>query len=68
MTGAVVIALMVAVAASSERVVVNTGDGKISGVKLKSIKGRNFYSFQSIPYARPPVGDLRFRVRSALHG
>ncbi|KAK3894076.1 hypothetical protein Pcinc_002178 [Petrolisthes cinctipes] len=48
-------------AASSQRVVVSTDDGKISGVKLKTIKGRDFYCFKSIPYAKAPVGDLRLR-------
>lgn len=24
---------------------------------------RQYFSFRSIPYAEPPVGDLRFRVR-----
>lgn len=26
------------------------------------VDGISFYSFQGIPYAKPPVGDLRFKV------
>lgn len=36
--------------------------GKIIGRYLKSREGRVFKSFQGIPYAKPPVGDLRFKV------
>ncbi|XP_069948909.1 carboxylic ester hydrolase isoform X3 [Cherax quadricarinatus] len=41
--------------------VVKTINGKVSGVKEQSIGGKTFYSFHSIPYAQPPVGELRFK-------
>lgn len=41
-----------------------SGHGKISGVKEISTKGRIFYTYRGIPYAKPPVGELRFRVSS----
>ncbi|MEI6102223.1 MAG: carboxylesterase family protein, partial [Eubacteriales bacterium] len=39
-----------------ETKIVRTGPGKILGVKIK-----NVWSWQGIPYAKPPVGELRFR-------
>jgi para-nitrobenzyl esterase len=36
--------------------VVNTGDGKVKGVRKQS-----YTVFRGIPYAKPPVGDLRWR-------
>lgn len=44
--------------------VVNTNSGPVEGVEVKSIlKDEKYYSFMGIPYARPPVGELRFMVR-----
>ncbi|GAB0087666.1 esterase B1-like [Sergentomyia squamirostris] len=40
---------------------VQTTHGPIKGVKKTSALGDDYFSFQSIPYAKPPVGDLRFR-------
>lgn len=40
--------------------------GRISGSQLSSVSGRKFHAFRAIPYARPPVGELRFQVRSIL--
>ncbi|CAB3376450.1 Hypothetical predicted protein [Cloeon dipterum] len=42
--------------------IVLSHDGKISGTTMKSLDGREFYAFRGIPYAKPPVGDLRFRA------
>jgi carboxylesterase type B len=38
--------------------------GQVRGSKMVSVSGKMFYAFRGIPYAQPPVGDLRFRVRS----
>jgi carboxylesterase type B len=37
--------------------------GQVRGSKMVSVSGKMFYAFRGIPYAQPPVGDLRFRVR-----
>ena len=36
--------------------------GKIKGDFGKSLNGRSFYSFEGVPYARPPIGEHRFEV------
>lgn len=44
-------------------VIVETKSGKIEGKEVKSIiKDKKYYSFLSIPYAKSPVGELRFMV------
>ncbi|XP_045127764.1 esterase FE4-like [Portunus trituberculatus] len=35
--------------------------GAITGSREEAINGRVYYSFKSIPYAKPPVGPLRFK-------
>ncbi|XP_060529957.1 esterase FE4-like isoform X2 [Cylas formicarius] len=40
---------------------VRTSNGLIQGSMEKSENGVSYYSFMGIPYAQPPVGDLRFR-------
>lgn len=36
--------------------------GTLKGQVLKSRNGRSYYSFTGIPYAKPPIGELRFEV------
>lgn len=43
-------------------IVVGTTYGAVVGSKRTTILGDVFYSFLGIPYAKPPVGDLRFKV------
>lgn len=38
--------------------------GSVKGHRLTTRKGREIFAFQGIPYAEPPVGELRFQVRS----
>ncbi|RZC40528.1 COesterase and/or Abhydrolase 3 domain containing protein [Asbolus verrucosus] len=35
--------------------------GKIQGIFGKSLHARSFFSFEGVPYARPPVGQYRFK-------
>lgn len=39
-----------------------TTNGPVRGTLLKSIYEVQFYGFDGIPYALPPVGELRFRA------
>ncbi|KAJ8933690.1 hypothetical protein NQ318_008408 [Aromia moschata] len=43
-----------------ENPVVELPLGKIEGAIKKSISGRNFLSFEGVPYGQPPVGKNRF--------
>lgn len=47
----------------SEFVIAETEYGKVRGVKKLSALNDNYYSFMGIPYATPPLGSLRFKVR-----
>nr|CAD7196065.1 unnamed protein product [Timema douglasi] len=43
-------------------VTVELSQGIIQGKVDSTVSGVAFYSFQGIPYAQPPVGDLRFKA------
>ncbi|XP_057334106.1 juvenile hormone esterase-like [Microplitis mediator] len=44
------------------RPIVRVQQGQLQGVKEKTVDGNNyFYAFRGIPYAKPPVGNLRFK-------
>lgn len=44
-----------------ERPSVHLKQGSLQGVYQTSRYGRKFAAFQGLPYAQPPVGDLRFK-------
>ncbi|XP_026744533.1 esterase B1-like [Trichoplusia ni] len=47
----------------SEDIIVEIAQGKLSGSQETAIvSGTPFYSFKGIPYAKPPVGELRFKA------
>lgn len=48
-----------------ESILVETKQGKVRGQTEISRSGRNFYAFYGIPYAEPPVGELRLEVSEA---
>lgn len=45
-----------------ETLIVETNYGPVRGQKRTSVLGEQFFSFRGIPYAKPPVGELRFKV------
>lgn len=46
----------------SEVITVVTKSGPVKGYKLPSSFDYHYINFFGIPYAKPPVGDLRFKV------
>ena len=43
---------------------VNVKQGTLRGTVFENINGGQYFSFLGIPYARPPIGELRFQVSS----
>lgn len=53
----------VTLARTSENLKVQLKDGsKLLGRYLESESGRGIRGFLGVPYAEPPIGDLRFKV------
>ena len=53
---------VIAVVRGLDDPIVKTNYGKIRGQWLRSRENRSIASFIGIPYAEPPVSDLRFKV------
>jgi hypothetical protein len=47
---------------STELPTVTVQQGTLQGTNFKTVWGKEYLAFLGIPYAKPPVGDLRFRV------
>lgn len=47
---------------SRSTLIVDTNYGPVRGLKRTSTVGDQYFSFRGIPYAKPPVGELRFKV------
>lgn len=47
--------------------VVEIEQGKLAGTVLTSRNGDRFYAFHSIPYAKPPIESLRFKVKRIIN-
>lgn len=45
---------------------VEVSQGVVVGEQRPLPNGQHFNSFQGIPYAVPPLGELRYRVRTQL--
>jgi hypothetical protein len=47
-------------------VTVTLEQGAVKGQRIESIRDRQMLAFLGVPYAKPPVGDLRFKVRQEV--
>lgn len=45
-------------------VIIDIEQGRLEGKTGLDYNGRKYYSFLGIPYAKPPIGNLRFKVRN----
>lgn len=45
-------------------VIVEIDQGCLKGKTGEDYNGRKYHSFLGIPYAKPPIGELRFKVRN----
>ncbi|KAJ0182978.1 hypothetical protein K1T71_000954 [Dendrolimus kikuchii] len=45
-----------------EAPIVTVDQGQLQGKVVTSPTGKSYYSFQGIPYAKPPLGSLRFQA------
>ncbi|XP_066152523.1 esterase FE4-like isoform X1 [Euwallacea fornicatus] len=46
--------------------IVTIHEGQLKGIICNDARGGKFYSFLAIPYAKPPVGNLRFKAPQAV--
>ncbi|KAG8034161.1 hypothetical protein G9C98_001245 [Cotesia typhae] len=44
-----------------DTLILEVQQGKLCGVKKKNVNGKEFFAFRGIPYAKPPVGERRFK-------
>ena len=65
---AVLAALSVGVGSYDNAPQVTVVQGALRGLYLTSRKGRQFVGFQGVPYAKPPLGEMRLRVNRIPRG
>jgi hypothetical protein len=53
--------------ALAEDIVLKIQKGNVRGKRVDDETGQYHYSFRGIRYAQPPVGKLRFMVRTILY-
>lgn len=53
---------LILIQTEAKSIVVKTTHGPVRGSIATSRKDLKFYSFKGIPYAKPPLGKLRFKV------
>lgn len=58
----VLAALVCAAAATAEGPQVTLAQGKLRGKVLKTFSDKDIFAFLGIPYAKPPMKELRFKV------
>lgn len=59
----VIVLTIVSYVRSENQPTVETSLGELKGYYMQTRGGRQVAAFTAIPYAVPPVGELRFKVR-----
>ena len=67
LVGVIILTLVVgvtifAVVKTVDTVEIETSQGPVKGFIDVTVNGKQFLAFKGIPYAKPPVGSLRFKV------
>lgn len=62
MSSIILCLLVGSVLKSSFAYVLQIEDGRIEGTTLTTRLGQEFLAFRNVPFAEPPIGDLRFRA------
>ena len=61
----ILLLLIISGLASSSDVIVRVEQGLIKGIAVQAVRSnQTYFGFMGIPYAKPPVGNLRFKVGS----
>lgn len=55
---------MASTTSDEKTILVQTKSGPVRGRQRISCESISFISFQGIPYAKPPIGPLRFKVNT----
>lgn len=53
---------LLAAESQEEDIIVTVQQGRLKGLRFESVRGQELLAFLGIPYARPPVAELRFKV------
>ena len=51
---------------TAEDVTITLNKGKLKGERMDYDFGQYYYAFKGVPYAKPPVKELRFQVISSI--
>lgn len=55
---------LIATTVTCNNLIVKTESGRIRGVQQTTVlNNKKFIAYKGIPYAKPPVGNLRFKVQ-----
>ncbi|CAG9765017.1 unnamed protein product [Ceutorhynchus assimilis] len=58
----IVLLLLVVSSTSWSQLLVSLPNGQIHGHRLQTFTNKTYHAYQSIPYATPPLGELRFQA------
>ncbi|KAG5669412.1 hypothetical protein PVAND_017299 [Polypedilum vanderplanki] len=60
--------IIFAIKLSESNLIVKTSGGQLRGIRVRTGLFTSYLAFKGIPYAEPPIGNLRFRAPIPHHG